>query len=148
MVEGKLQPGRELVHDFRQALDGHALRVEFEAQRGILPERDKLRQHPRNVNLHSLSKISDTGKRFGGEPVHVRFVFWILSLQVALQQSLFRGRQQSLEPALLTGLFQKSSKALLWKRIPINQNPEMIGQAFRQLFLQQRTLQKIQAALL
>ena len=32
--------------------------------------------------------------------------------------------------------------------MPFDQNPEMIGQAFRQLFLQQRTLQKIQTALL
>ncbi len=32
--------------------------------------------------------------------------------------------------------------------MPVDQNPEMIGQAFRQLFLQQRTLQKVQTALL
>jgi len=32
--------------------------------------------------------------------------------------------------------------------MPVNQNPEMIGQAFRQLFLQQRTLQEVQTTLL
>ena len=32
--------------------------------------------------------------------------------------------------------------------MPFDQDAEMIGQAFRQLFLQQRTLQKIQTALL
>ncbi len=52
MVEGKLQAGGQSVHDLRQSFDGQALRVEFEVQRGIIPQRDELRQHPRSINLH------------------------------------------------------------------------------------------------
>src|SRR5450631_2233211 len=120
MIKSKLQTSRQFVHDLRQALDDQALRIEFEVQRGIFPERYKLRQHPRSINLNRFSQISDSEKRLGRKPVNVRLVFGILRLQVSLQQSLFGRRQQTLQPTPLTDLFEKGLEALLWKRMPVD----------------------------
>jgi hypothetical protein len=67
---------------------------------------------------------------------------------INLQQSFLRRSQQAREPTFLFHLLLKYPESLLGKGMRLDENPEMIGQAFSQLPFEQRTAQKIQTALL
>ena len=122
--------------------------VEFEIKRGVLPERDKLRQHPRRIHLDCFPQISQPGERLSPVPANVRLMLGFHARRLDLQQSFFRRSQQTLEPDFFLDLSFKDSEALLRKGIAVDQQPQMVGQAFSQLPLQQRTMQKIETTML
>ena len=146
MVESELQTRGQPVHTSGRRWMVRLCESNLKSRRGRLCIAVKFRQHPRNINLNRFPEISDSEAprpRTSEHPIRVLD----LGREVGLQQAFFRRRKQPLQPASFF-LFEKISEALLRKGMPIDQHPEMISQAFRQLRLQQRTLQKIEAALL